>query len=563
VERKALEELGISNMDFSSPVSRGIEARRSHFMAEPSISQARKIRERFAIELRSQRRSDALIRKRTDLKPTGQVSIEELTNYLKTIDPRLAHPALDVRILSLIEILTTPLESPVLDRPNDDAFNAATAGPPTPESLGVHLSALTLLRAILTLTEGNVDFAVELGVTPVVLDMCKTHLPDEVVTEAAWCLCNLVSGSKQSTETVVQLGGVEVMITLTNSMNPLVLEQAVWAIGNVIGDEVELRDLLLGKRLVFKLKELTDSYDGSRSNVYPLVAWTCSNTMRRKPSPEYHICLMTCNILSKLSSFPMTDQLTSELLGAIVIFTEQPECEFVRLVLSSPLFPFMLRHFDSTYPGFIRRALSSAGNIVLRTDPSFTTALLKTDFLDKLCPLLGSLDAEVRRTAYWVLSNTVGGTRDQVMTVMNHALMEQASFGLIDELESVVIEASFVLKNISSTACDHSLLEYVRKQPLVVDHLVQALTSNHFTVLENLLIFSSHLINKAKEECAGESDSVLQLLFDKGCMEAVQRLVNLPSRMLVTERACDLLSEVFEDEGQVDNCEVPSRFNFS
>jgi hypothetical protein len=557
-------------MDISAPISRSIEARRIHFMAEPSISQARKIRERYTIELRSQRRSAALIRRRSDFKSEGQVSIEELTNYLKTIDPRLADPAPDVQILTLINVLTTPFLSipPTLichdsERASRYALNTPTAGALSRESLGVYQSALTLLRVMLTFSEANVDLAVQLGVTPVVLDLCKTHLPDEIVTEAAWCLGNLVAGSQQSVEAVVKLGGVDVMLNLTNSMNPFILEQAVWAIGNVIGDDVELRDMLLRRRLVLKLKELTDSYNASRSIVYPTVAWTCSNIMRWRPSPEPHTCLMICNILSTLSSFPITTQLTSELLAAIVIFTDQPECELVKLVLSSPLFPFMLRHLDSTYPDFIRTALWWAGELALRIDPAFTTALLKTDFLDKLSPLISSLDADVRRTAYRVLSNTVAGTRDQVQTVMTHALMKKLPFGLIDQSEAVVLEVSYVLSNISSSAYDSSLLDYIRRQPHLLEHLVQALAGPNFTILENLLIFSSNLICKAKEEAQGQPHNVLQLFWDKGCVEAVQRLVNMPNWMLVSEKAFDLLSEVAEDQGQAELSEVLSQYNVS
>lgn len=259
----------------------------------------------------------------------------------------------------------------------------------------------------------------------------------------------------------------------------------------------------------------------------------------------------------------MTAQLTSELLAAIVVFTDQPECELVKLVLSTPLFPFMLRHLNSTYPDFIRTALWWAGELSLRTDPAFTTALLEADFLDKLSPLLSSLDADIRRTAYRVLSNIVAGTRDQVQTVMTHAVMMKLPFGLIDQSDDVVLEVSYVLCNISYSAYNSSLLDYIRTQPHLLEHLGQALGGRNTTILEKLLNFISILIRKAKEEAQGQPHIVLQLFLDKGCFEALKRLACSHTTMTVSQKAYDLLSELDKDQGQPELTEFISQFNFS
>lgn len=127
---------------------------------------------------------------------------------------------------------------------------------PDPE---VRLNAIRQARRALSREKNPpIDEFIQSGIMPILVQCLSEHDNSKIQFEAAWALTNIASGTSQQTQSVVAFGAVQVFIDLLSSSVENVCEQAVWALGNIIGDGPHLRDYCIEKGVVDPLLRLIE-----------------------------------------------------------------------------------------------------------------------------------------------------------------------------------------------------------------------------------------------------------------------------------------------------------------
>merc|ERR1719510_1652956 len=108
------------------------------------------------------------------------------------------------------------------------------------------LAAVQAARKLLSSDRNPpIDALIMSGILPVLVGCLSSTDQPALQFEAAWALTNIASGTSQQTQAVVHAGAVPLFLELLTSPHQNVCEQAVWALGNIIGDGPHLRDYVI------------------------------------------------------------------------------------------------------------------------------------------------------------------------------------------------------------------------------------------------------------------------------------------------------------------------------
>lgn len=153
------------------------------------------------------------------------------------------------------------------------------------------LEATSQFRRILSIERvPPIDQVIATGVVPVLVSFLGPTFPTTLQYEAGWALTNIASGSHDQTLHVVNANALQRFIELLESPDSRVADQAVWAIGNIAGDNTAFRDTVLDEGAATVILRIFNNAPDLSTLDRLFVSnsiWTLSNLCRGKPRPQF------------------------------------------------------------------------------------------------------------------------------------------------------------------------------------------------------------------------------------------------------------------------------------
>ncbi len=392
--------------------------RRRDFKKTLQAADARQKREDATIELRKNRRESALAKRRN----LGSGKAPEFEDFDKLLDARNVMDKKVVELPVLVQMLNT-----------DDAQE--------------HANAAASLRIMLSVAlDPPVQAVIDANIIPRLVEFLHDDSNESLQFEAAWALTNIASGTPDQARVVIDNGAVPEFTRLLASANLEIREQALWALGNIVGESPQYRDFILQHEVVQPLLAFAND-EALTMAMLRTATWVLSNLCRGKPQPPFDIMKPTLPTLARIV-LVQDDAVREDACWALSYLSDGSN-DRIHDVIDTGVVPYIVELLTHSNVDVQTPAIRTVGTIVTG-DELQTQLVIDSGALPHLLTLLSSDDKGVRKRACWTISNITAGTEGQIESVI--------AAGLVKPLVELMADAQFEIKREAAWAIVNILL---------------------------------------------------------------------------------------------------------
>lgn len=389
----------------------------------------------------------------------------------------------------------------------------------------LELAAVVELRKMLTVDEpaAAIGAIICCGVVPRLVGLLDVLDGDvRLPAEAAWVLTNIAAGTSEQCRVVFAAGAVAPLMRLIRVQvggdrkmdHKFVLkEQALWAIGNMAGDCIEVRDQMLVDGVLETLLDLVRPHFWARATVSlkRTTMWAIGNFTRGHPTPAWPLIRDALPLLAKLLQTDLEPETLQECVWSFSHLTDDSDLGNPRIgaVIKEPgVLAKLVQLLGHPLQMVKAAALRACANIATGDDEQ-TQAVLDAGLLPYVLGLLRHESRGIRKDALWCISNITAGTFSQIQTVIDSGALPQCIEILEKENGPLAREAAWVLTKAArnGTATQRLHLDTLNTAAAFINHLRRAQADTETVAvclagLDNLLQSAAEDATAALEQLA-------------------------------------------------------------
>ncbi|KAK2180818.1 hypothetical protein NP493_425g04036 [Ridgeia piscesae] len=394
--------------------------------------------------------------------------------------------------------------------PQQDSTDSEESEKPSTQSLetivanassdqpAVQLSAVQAARKLLSSDRNPpIDDLISSGILPILVHCLAC---DDNVNVTCHCLTD----------------AVPLFLRLLESPHQNVCEQAVWALGNIIGDGPQCRDYVISLGVVKPLLMFINP--SIPISFLRNVTWVIVNLCRNKDPPPpietiQEILPALCSLIHHTDTNILVDTV-----WALSYLTDGGN-EQIQLVIDTGIVPYLVPLLSHSEVKVQTAALRAVGNIVTGTDDQ-TQVVLNCNALEHFPALLSHPKEKINKEAVWFLSNITAGNQQQVQAVIDAGLIPMVIHHLSRGEFQTQKEAAWAISNLTISGRKEQVAHVV--QLGVIPPFCNLLNVKDTQVIQVVLDGVNNILKMA----ADTVESVCTLIEECGGLDKIEMLQN-------------------------------------
>ncbi|UJR25714.1 hypothetical protein I4U23_007065 [Adineta vaga] len=339
-----------------------------------------------------------------------------------------------------------------------------------------------------------IDEMIQLNFLPLFIHYLTFDDYPDLQFEAAWALTNIASGDAHQTQAVANADAFPHLMRLLQSPHSNIREQAVWALGNLIGDGPRLRDYAIQLGIIQPLLELI------KKDIPPTflrnITWVIVNLCRHKDPP---LALNAVQELLPALKYLIQNTDITILVDSAWALAYLLDCGniIIQIVLDSGILPEIIKLLSHTEVKILTAALRGIGNIVTGTDDQ-TQFVLNHGALAYFPQLLKHQREKIKKEAVWFLSNITAGNKEQVQAVIDAQLIPDVIHHLQHSETQIQKEAVWCISNLTMSGTKEQI-HYIVSQH-VIPPLCNILQQQDVQILQICLDALHNILKQTPDE---------------------------------------------------------------